>query len=193
MPPLSSDDYHSLITSEHRSRPKFAATVAVTTQAAAEATNFALDLPAKFDLDLAEGVQLDVIGAWVGCNRVVEVPLDIWFSFDIPGKGFDEGVWRGPFDPGTGLAKLDDVHFRRLIRAVILANHWDGSLSTYHAIFEAGIPGGNTVHVKDNLNMTIEIHVGGPVLSPLQEALLTSGRLSEIRPAGVAISAFSLP
>lgn len=185
-------DYTTLIPSQHR-KPKFKAWVDVLTQAAQNIADFNAAAASYYDLDTAVGAQLDVIGLWVGASRAVEVPLDNWFSFDIPGKGFDEGIWRGPNDPASGLVNLDDVTYRRLLRAVIKANHWDGSFWTLHACINAAMPPGNTAHFKDNFNMTMEVHVLGPALSPLMAALLTTGRLSKIKPAGVSISAYVLP
>ncbi|MGC7970039.1 DUF2612 domain-containing protein, partial [Salmonella enterica] len=72
-------------------------------------------LPFDFDLDQAIGVQLDAVGEWVGISRNITVPLaGVYFSFDIAGLGFDQGVWKGPFDPDTGLTTLDDDTYRLL-------------------------------------------------------------------------------
>lgn len=185
-------DYTTLIPSQHR-KPKFSAWVDVLTQAVQDTIDFSEAAAGYYDLDTAIGHQLDVIGLWVGASRAVEVPLDNWFSFDIPGKGFDEGIWHTPDDPVSGLVNLDDVTYRRLLRAVILANHWDGTMWNFHKVINAAMPPGNTAHFKDNFNMTIDVHVLGTPLTPLMTALLTTGRLSLIKPAGVAIANYVLP
>lgn len=186
-------DYTTLITSQHRKGPKFMDMVATLTSAIQQNIDFHGHLPQDFDLDLAVGAQLDIIGLWVGASRRVDVPLNNWFSFDVPGKGFDEGIWRGPFDPPSGLVDLDDVTFRRLLRAVIAANHWDGTYWNYHSVLQKAMPPGNVIKANENWDMTITIVVNGPKLSPLMTALLTTGRLSQIKPAGVAISNYVLP
>ena len=185
-------DYTTLVTSQYRRSPNFMAVVAMLTDSLAEAADLAAAMVSSYDLDTAVGKQLDVIGLWVGISRSIAVPLDNWFSFDIPGKGFDEGVWRRPTDPGSGLVDMDDVSYRRVLRAFIRADHWDGTLWSYHGILQAAMPPGNHVFAIDHFNMTITIHVTGPHLSPLSEALLT-GPLARIKPAGVEIAGYVLP
>lgn len=186
-------DYTTLITSQHRSRPKFSAWLTTIAGSIGDITDVLAEMNEKFDVDTAVGAQLDVVGLWVGCSRYVVVPINNWFSFDTPGKGFDEGFWRGSFDPGTGLYLLDDVSYRRIIRAVIAADHWDGTLKNYHAVLQKAMPSGNTIWAVDNFDMSIDIHVSGPKLNAVMTALLTTGKLSEIKPAGVAIAAYILP
>ena len=63
----------------------------------------------EFDIDEAIGVQLDILGKWIGRTRVVSQPISgIYFSFDTDGLGFDQGVWQGPYDPDAGFTNLSD-------------------------------------------------------------------------------------
>lgn len=186
-------DYTTLITSQYRRLPKFSQVVSLVTKAFGELVDLNKAMASYYDLDTAVGKQLDVIGLWVGCSRSLSVSFDNWFSFDVTGKGWGEGIWRGPFEPPSGLMSMDDVTYRRVLRAVIAANHWDGTLWNYHSILQKAMPTGNWVYAKDNFNMTITIHVTGPKLSPLMEALLLTGKLSTIKPAGVAIAGYVLP
>lgn len=186
-------DYATLVTNQYRKNPNFLQVLNLITESLAENVQLMGFYPGWYDLDRAIGHQLDVIGQWVGVSRFLEVPFNNWFSFNIPGKGFNQGVWRGQFDPPGGLRRLDDVSYKRLIRACIMADHWDGTLWNYHAILQAAMPTTNIIWAEDNFDMTVTIHVTGPKLSPLMEALLTSGRLSEIKPAGVAIAGYDLP
>jgi len=124
-------DYTALITSEHRDKPRFMGTVGALVQPIVDQMNVLQSMPAKFDLDNSVGVQLDDVGLWVGVSRKIRTPLTgIYFSFDIAGLGFDQGTWKGPFDPDTGLTVLDDDTYRLVIRAKIGANHWDGTLAS---------------------------------------------------------------
>lgn len=141
-----------------------------------------------FDLDTATGVQLDQIGLWVGAKRRLEIPLDIYFSLDVSGLGFDEGVWKGPFDPSTGLTILDDETFRMVLRGVIAFNKWDGTTLQYNQNLEAIFAGtGTTVYAIDNTDMTMTLVERGAPLSAVMKALLVSGAL-HIKPAGVGIN-----
>lgn len=177
-------DYTALITSEHADKPKFMAMIRATLQPLVDAINVANSLPAAFDLDSAIGAQLDVVGLWVGISRHIRTPPAVYFSFDTDGLGFDQGVWKGPFDPGSGVVSLDDETFRVLLRAKIGANHWDGTLEQSRAIFDQVFQGGTHVFVEDRQDMTITIGVSGVTPSALQLALLTGGYIP-IKPEGV--------
>jgi hypothetical protein len=131
-------DYTGLITSEHNQRPKFMAVVAALAQPMVDLMSVLGSMPARFDLDVAVGVQLDDVGRWVGISRIIRTPLtNVYFSLDIDGIGFDQGIWKGPFDPDTGLTTLDDDTYRAVIRAKIGANHWDGTMEGSVAILNS--------------------------------------------------------
>lgn len=149
----SLSDYTALITSEHRGLSRFMATVGTLVQPIVDQMNVLQSMPGKFDLDNAVGVQLDDVGLWVGVSRKIRTPLTgIYFSFDVAGLGFDKGIWKGPFDPDTGLTVLDDDTYRLVIRAKIGANHWDGTLASSAAILNSifGNPSGDLVSVHAN-------------------------------------------
>ncbi|MFK0376494.1 DUF2612 domain-containing protein [Pandoraea sp. NPDC090278] len=141
-------DYTGKITSEHADKPRYAAMVLAVTQCFVDVQNALASLPTNFDLDSAVGVQLDAIGLWVGVSRNIKAPLaGVYFSFDIKGVGFDQGVWRGPFDPDTGVVALDDDTYRLVLRARIGANHWDGTLAGTAGILGQIFPTGAAVAV----------------------------------------------
>ncbi|MDD2056624.1 DUF2612 domain-containing protein [Pseudomonas putida] len=131
-------DYTGRITSEHSDKPKYMAMVDATVQPLVDALNVSNGLPVDFDLDSAVGVQLDQVGLWIGIGRRINTPLTgVYFSFDTEGLGFNHGVWKGPFDPDTGVIELDDETYRLLLRAKIAANHWDGTMETSKPILDA--------------------------------------------------------
>lgn len=181
--------YTSLITSQHADKPKFMATVAGVCGAAVDQLNFLSSMPFAFDLDNAQGPQLDAVGEWVGISRNVNVPIDnVYFSWDIEGIGWDQGVWMGPGDPTTGVTQLDDGTYLQVIKAKIGANNWKGDLGSvvplYNAIFGNS---GTYVQITDNSDLTITLHVLGPQPSALFKALLTGGYIP-LKPAGVGIT-----
>lgn len=137
------EKYLELITAFHRGKPKFSAMVEAVARCFVGAQDSFGQMVPAYDLDDAVGVQLDAIGEWVGISRNVRTPLEgVYFSFDVSGLGFEQGVWQGPFDPDTGVTSLDDETYRVLIRAKIGANHWDGTLESsaaiLNSIFSAG-------------------------------------------------------
>ncbi|MEW9139886.1 DUF2612 domain-containing protein [Bacillus wiedmannii] len=186
--------YLDLITAYHRGKPNFSAMVGAVSQCFVGAQSLYAQIVAAYDLDIAVGVQLDVIGEWVGLSRRVRTPLvGVYFSFDIAGLGFDEGVWQGPFDPDTGITSLDDDTYRLLIRAKIGANHWDGTLEGSAAILNLIFGGSGTyVFIQDNGDMSIDIGVAGQRPTAIFLALLTGGYIP-IKPEGVRVNYYIVP
>jgi hypothetical protein len=182
-------DYTGLITSEHADKPKFVAMVGAVSQAFVDIQNQLATVAPSYDPDVAIGVQLDAVGLWVGVTRDVTTPLTgVYFSLDVTGLGFDQGVWQGPFDPSSGVTSLDDETFRLLIRARIAANHWDGTLEGSAAILDLIFQGDGTyVFIQDNQDMTITFGISGTIPSALFLALLQNGYIP-IKPEGVAVS-----
>ncbi|KWK71694.1 DUF2612 domain-containing protein [Burkholderia ubonensis] len=182
------NDYTALITSEHRDKPRFAATVAAVVQPLVDQMNLLASMPGKFDLDVAVGDQLDTVGLWVGVSRRIRTPLSgIYFSFDIDGLGFDQGIWKGPFDPDTGLTVLDDDTYRLVIRAKIGANHWDGTLASSAAILNSIFGADTHVFIEDHQDMSMTIGISGKVPSAVFLALLAGGYIP-LKPEGVRVN-----
>ncbi len=182
------DDYSQLITSEHQPRPRYMAVVAALMQPVVDQINVLQGIPAAFDLDDAVGVQLDVLGQWIGRSREVATPLTgVYFSFDVDGLGFDQGVWKGPYDPDTGLMSLDDQTYLSVLRTKIAANHWDGTPAGAQAILDALAPPGSLVFLQDNCDMSITIGIAGKQPTALYIALLNNGLLS-IKPEAVHVN-----
>ncbi len=167
----------------------FMSVIAALTQPLADTIAVYASIPVFYDLDLAVGEQLDVIGVWIGVSRYLDVAISgVFFSFDIPGLGFDEGVWDG-FDPsGSGeLTALPDAEYRLLLYATIAANHWNGTIPQADALLNAfWNPLGYTIRIIDFQNMTMSFVLSGPPLTPLLSALYTGGYL-DVRPAGVEV------
>lgn len=182
------DDYSDLVTSEHNQRPKFMAVVAALAQPMVDLQNVLASMPGKYDLDEAVGVQLDAVGEWVGISRNVNTPLTgVYFSLDTEGLGFDQGNWKGPFDPDTGLTRLDDDSYRLVIRAKIGANHWDGTLGSSAEILNSIFNGDTYVFIQDNQDMSMTIGISGVIPSAVFLALLANG-LIPLKPEGVRVN-----
>lgn len=181
-------EYTALITSEHSDKPRFMAVVSTLVQPLVDQMNLIESMPGKFDLDVAVGDQLDTIGVWVGVSRKIRTPLTgIYFSFDIAGLGFDQGTWKGPFDPDTGLTVLDDDTYRLVIRAKIGANHWDGTLEQSAAILNSIFDTGTHVFIEDHQDMSMTIGIAGKVPPATFLALLSGGYIP-LKPEGVRVN-----
>jgi Protein of unknown function (DUF2612) len=181
--------YTNLITSEHSDKPKFMATVAATCQPFADMFEEYNDVDELYNIDTAQGAQLDVIGQWIGLSRTLSIPLTgVYFSFDTSGLGFDQGVWQGPFDPSTQLTQLGDETYRQVLKAKIQANKFDGTIPTYKAILNAAYGSASTtLHVINKTSTTYDIYVVGTALPPISLQLLKLDILQLI-PAGVTLN-----
>lgn len=179
--------YTGRVTSEHNQQPDFIAVVEALAQPMVDLQNLLGSMPGKFDLDSAVDAQLDDVGAWVGISRNINTPLTgVYFSFDTAGVGFDQGNWKGPFDPDSGLTRLDNDTYRLAIRAKIGANHWDGMLESSKAILDSIFGGGTFVFIQDNQDMSMTIGVAGEVPSAVFLALLKGGYIP-LKPEGVRV------
>lgn len=186
--------YPPLIISEHANAARYMATVDLLTRPLFASQIFARALVSAFDLDSASGTQLDQIGLWVGQSRYLDVPITgAWFSFDTSGVGFDQGVWKGPYDATTGVTRLADAQYRLLLKARIAANHWDGTrrgaVEAWAVMFDGT---GVSFAIQDNQDMTINILVTSDhTLDAATRALITGGYLG-IKPAGVHINGYTI-
>lgn len=191
---MSVQNYLDLVTSEHAKREKFIATLTALLQPLSDNVDLIASLPAKFDISVAVGDQLDAVGKWVGQSRVVNSELTgVYFSFDTDGVGFDEGAWFGPGDSPTGLSTLPDDTYRLLLYARIAINQWDGTepgaVNGFAAMFEAE---GFRIALQDNQDMTMGmVGLTGDV-GPLLQALFEQGYM-DFRPAGVRINEHVVP
>jgi hypothetical protein len=179
-------DYLALVTSEHATKPRFMATIGALVEPLAGEQIVAAGLPADFDLDAATGAQLDVVGQWVGIARRLPAPLqNVYFSFDDVWLGFDQGSWKGPFDPENGLITLDDGTYRILLRVKIAANNWDGTFGKIAGIL-APLFSPMLVIVEDNQDMSMIVALAGGGLPAVLMILFLSGQLG-FKPAAVRV------
>ncbi|WP_455853113.1 DUF2612 domain-containing protein [Pantoea endophytica] len=153
--------YTDLITNYHAGKPKFVAHVDLSTRPLTDASTALKGLITAFDIDEAIGVQLDVLGEWIGRTRIVSQPISgVYFSFDTDGLGWDQGVWQGPYDPDAGYTTLSDDTYRIVLKAKIAINNWNGQNDTLPPILETALEGsGLKMQIVDNQDMTISVWV----------------------------------
>lgn len=153
--------YTDLITNYHAGKPKFVAHVDLSTRPLTDASTALQGLITAFDIDEAIGVQLDVLGEWIGRTRIVSQPISgVYFSFDTDGLGWDQGVWQGPYDPDAGYTSLSDDTYRIVLKAKIAINNWNGQNDTLPPILETALEGsGLKMQIVDNQDMTISVWV----------------------------------
>jgi hypothetical protein len=153
--------YTRLITNYHATKPLFYQHVDLSTRPLIDIDTAIAGLIDNFDIDTAVGVQLDILGEWIGRSRIVSVPItDIYFSWDTDGLGYDQGVWQGPYDPDAGRTALSDDTYRIILKARIAINNWNGQNDTLPEILDTALAGsGLRMQIVDNQDMTISVWV----------------------------------
>lgn len=187
------DDYLGLATSLYRDKPKFMALCSGLVQPLVDLQALLDAIRAGFDLDTATGAQLDQVGEWVGCSRVLAVPLvGVYFSWGTQGLGWGEGSWKGRYDPDNGLVRLPDEPYRTLLRAKIAANSWDGTIPGAYEVWTTLFAGtGSLIVIQDNQDMSMVIGVAGAMLDAVTRSLLVNGYIP-LKPAGVRIEYYAV-
>lgn len=185
-------DYTQLITSEHVDKPRFVATVALTTGMLGQAADAALSLTPAFSLDAAVGAQLDKVGLWVGISRNQNIPIpDAYFSWDTEGLGWDQANWKAPYDPVEGITTLDDATYRAVLKAKIGSNYWAGTNETLQVIAESAFADlGVQCFVVDNFDMSVTVYILGAPTAVLV-ALIKRGVVPP-KTAGVRVAGYIL-
>jgi hypothetical protein len=134
----ATNDYLALIPPLYANKPNFNATIAASVASFADVQSFFANLSQAFDLNVAVGAQLDVVGQWVGQSRKVTIPVaQPWFTWSDPLRGWSQGYWQGPNINAAYIDSLDDDTYRRLLYAKIIANYGDGQTDSAQAALNA--------------------------------------------------------
>jgi hypothetical protein len=154
--------YLSLITSEYQSSPNFLAFLTILLQPFVDAGNLLTTVYTAYNINTAQGVQLDIIGQIVGQSRTVN------------------------FQPTNGGSPiLDDVDYQTLLLAKVAINLWDGQIETLEPLWQVLYPNGDII-VHDNQDMTMNVIISGN-LTMTQRDLVRNGYIVP-RPEGVLIN-----
>ena len=153
--------YTDLITNYHRDKPLFTQHIDLSTRPLSDTAGAMNSLITAFDIDEAVGVQLDILGEWIGRQRTVTIPIaGVYFSLDTVGLGWDQGIWQGLYDPDSGYTSLSDETYRIILKAKIAINQWDGTNDALKGILDTALKGsGLTMQIVDGQDMTISMWV----------------------------------
>jgi hypothetical protein len=185
----------SRIATQYTESQRFLAYVRALLDSSAELEAVLQKVAEQSDIDIAEGVNLDVIGEIVGVSRILPYSIAVrFFGFEgQPGGDVfgEEGVlgigsrFRDELEPETATSVLADPEYRLLIRAKIVKNHAHGTnediLQGLAYLFNAP----RTV-VEDLGGMAIGVAIGRQ-LTFQEKALVTVLDILP-RPAGVRIN-----
>jgi hypothetical protein len=149
------EPYLSLITSEHKIRPKHRFWLA-TVLAVLDADAGVMDC---FDLDTAVGAQLDFVGDILGRKR--------------------ELTFQPEYDASP---VLDDDVYRLMLYSKVLQNQWDGTIPGMYSAWERMFPG-ISLTLADNQNMSMTAIINGS-LPDYVKAIFSTGYVIP-KPSGV--------
>jgi hypothetical protein len=169
------------------------AMIAALVQPSVDLQNMFSNFSSLFDLALAVGNQLDIIGQWIGQPRNITTALtNVYFSWGIAGLGWNQGVWLGPGQSSSGLTVLSDDVYRILLQAVIAQNNWDGTVPGAYSIWNAVFTIEQfQILIQDNQDMSMTILIlTTSQIDAVSLALLTNGLIVP-RPAGVRITGYT--
>jgi hypothetical protein len=130
------DDYLNLITSEHIQRPRFMALVEAMLKPLEGISILFSEWDKAFDIELAVGKQLDVVGAVVGMNRQL------------------------PYISKYGSSILSDDDYRFLIKAKSIINRWDGSREMMMKTWSETFPR-TLLLIDDHQDMSADLLISG--------------------------------
>ena len=119
-------------------------------------------LISAFDVDTAEGPQLDILGAIVGINRMLK------------------------FQPTDASPLMNDEDYRLCIKAKIIRNQWKGNAADLHDAWMNLFPDTAVFEIQDLQDMSFNIVVSGNFTS-LQREIITNGYIIP-KPEGVRIN-----
>lgn len=185
----------SRVATQYTESQKFLAYIRALLDSSAELESVLQKVAEQSDIDLAEGVNLDVIGEIVGVSRILPDSIAVrFFGFegqpggDVFGEEGALGIgsrFRDELEPETATSVLADPEYRLLIRAKIVKNHAHGTnediLQGLAYLFNAP----RTV-VEDLGRMAIGVAIGRQ-LTFQEKALVTVLDILP-RPAGVRIN-----
>lgn len=183
----------SRIALQYYESAKFRAYITALLQHSIEIEALFQKMALQVDIDIAEGVNLDVIGIIVGRSRIIPLAIPVgFFGFlDQPGvlPYGEEGVlgvggrFRDESESAFASSVLADPEYRLLLKAKIIKNHSKGYAED--ALAGLSMLFGVTAAVSSNGVMTMQIGVGRE-LRFWEQVILTDLDLIS-RPVGVLI------
>jgi hypothetical protein len=156
---INLEEYLNVITSQFRTKPNYMSFVEAILRLLTDVSDMLDGFDYKFDLNFAEGEQLDLIGKIVGASR----NMDFVFS--------------------DGTSTLSDEEYRLYLKSVIAQNHWNGTLEDILELWSTLFPG-IELKILDNQDMSCIIYLADGNLSAKMVELLKADKLIP-RPAGV--------
>ena len=155
-------EYRKLLTSEYKNSPRLKEWLLWLLNDGTDYATFVDVFVKAFDLDVAVGQQLDIIGRYVGVSRMLN------------------------FQPSGGESPLlNDDTYRFLIKATIVKNTWKGNVEDLYSAWKILFPKIPLFQIQDLQDMTFNVIIGGD-FSALEMELITNGYIVP-KPEGVRV------
>lgn len=154
-------NYLDLITSQHKTKPRFMDWLSSAVGVVNDNAIMTNGMPSNFDIDIAVGIQLDLLGIFIGRTRLLK------------------------FQPASGSPVLDDTNYRLALKAKIAQNQWDGTITQIYKVWDSLFPTIPLI-IIDNQDMTMSALVDGS-LSAIATELIVAGYIIP-KPMGVKLS-----
>lgn len=154
------DSYINLVTSQHRDKVKYIATLGVLLADLEHIFTLGVYLDDNFDLDMADTDQENILGDILGIERRVKLSLN------------EDNV------------VLDNATYRNLLKAKIVKNTWRGSVEELQSIWRTVFPNVDLL-IIDNQDMSIDVNVYG-LDDEATRKLIAAGHIIP-RPTGVLL------
>jgi len=194
------DSYVDLLIKQYWEQPKARGEIELQAASWEKVRDILDQFVEEFDVDLATGNRLDIIGKIVGVSRVVPLVIPkVYFGFDdnTNARGFDDkfsaveftAPFRDRFERTYTNLELNDNDYRLFIRAKIAANNGSGYMvsdiensiqSVINTLFEG------EAYVVDKKDMSLVLYVSPSVDLVRIKAILRLGLLP--KPQGVRYS-----
>lgn len=160
------DGYRRLLTSEYKTRPRLTSWLLWLISEGLTHASVVQEFLEAFDLDLAEGQQLDIIGRIAGVSRLLS------------------------FYPSDGSSPvMDDKTYRLVIKARIVQNYWKGNLDELYEAWAVLFPD-IILQIQDMQDMTFNVVIVGEFTTLMRE-LIVNGYIVP-KPEGVRINLMTI-
>lgn len=178
-------DYSNLIIYQYANKPKAKATIDAILGEADIIIDNLTDLMNQWDIDVARGHSLDIIGRRVGVSRTLPAFISkgyLGYLGAVGGKPWGDGAWYRAGESIGDSVILNDDDFRFLIRAKIYKNFQNGTLDYVLNSLRSLLT--ENANLEDNYDMTVNIYFPFSLLSSLQFYMMQSLDILP-RPMGV--------
>lgn len=180
------------IYAQYRTKPKAVAWYNITRNLAAQLGNAAQAVRVMYEIDTAEGEQLDILGRIVVIPRnfiqpVAMIPPQFALSTDNPGEFGDDSAMFSTLSSDSDQQMTDDL-YRLIIKSKIIKNNSDATTESILYGMNFLLPNAEVLRISDGEDMSFTVEFYGNI-SPLERYAVLNAQLVP-KPQGVRFGGF---